>query len=162
MPSWHGPFIAELQALQVLSTATSHILTAMKSFTFFFANAFAILVFFLLSTSNAVSVERELFTGLQFGLDTAVSKQKVKVSHCILMLSPPSLQNLLSPGRNYLETIGQEPRNSKIAKVHKILETLTSLLQYQHSLTDDSQQVIAIKTIVQAITEETCIWVRIC
>lgn len=92
MPSWHGPFIAELQALQVLSTATSHILTAMKSFTFFFANAFAILacaMFFLLSTSNAVSVERELFTGLQFGLDTAVSKQKVKVSHCILM-PPPS------------------------------------------------------------------------
>lgn len=72
------------------------------------------------------------------------------------------MQVLFSPGSRFLNKFNIKLRVSEIRKVHRVLESLTTLLQYQHELDymiADSHQNVTTNTTLQAVVDDTCIWV---
>lgn len=75
-----------------------------------------------------------------------------------------AMQVLFSPGSNFLRKVNRTVLVSEIRKVHRLLESLTTLMKYQQQLNysaGDSHQLIALGTIMQAVVDDSCHWVSL-
>ena len=116
------------------------------------------------------SIEHSLYTGLQFGLKTSVSITikllATIVIGCTKMISFNIIfQLLFTPASNYLNKLSPTLRISDIYKVHDVLESMTSIIQYQQRLNSSeiasSQEAEVTNMVLQEVVEDTCDWVRL-